>query len=468
MLNYSRFLMTEDQSKTDETNLIEPNRREFIKGASIGSLMMLMGGVPLNAADAPEEPLKDTGFSTQGATVKCGVIGLGIWGREVVQTLALMPNAPVVAICDNYKPFLNRTKDNLAPKAEAFEDYKKLLESKEVQAVIIATPTHLHRQIVEDALKAGKHVYCEMPLAHTIEDARAIAKAASEAVKLNFQSGLQLRSDPQKIYALAFVHNGALGQAVMARSQWHKKTSWRNTSNNPAREKIINWRLDKALSLGLVGELGIHQIDLVSWFIRKQPESVGGFGSILKWDDEREVADTVQAVFRYPGKFNHFFDATLANSFEASYDVFYGTDSAIAIRGSKNWWFKEADAPLLGWEIYANKQKFGDEAGISLSADASKSVQAGKAEVSPYQDSTLHWALKSFLKNSDIVETGVKNFHDLYGDDAEGLKDNMDKLPKAHAAGYKEGFEATVLAIKANEAVVGGKTIKLTPELFAI
>ena len=72
---------------------------------------------------------------------------------------------------------MNRAGD-LVPKAEKFDDYHKLLAKPEVQAVIVATPTHLHRNIVLDALKAGKHVYCEAPLANTIADAKDIARAA--------------------------------------------------------------------------------------------------------------------------------------------------------------------------------------------------------------------------------------------------------------------------------------------------
>src|SRR6185312_3720404 len=102
------------------------------------------------------------------------------------------------------KSFLKKA-SYLAPKAEKFEDYTKLLESKNVEAVIIATPTHLHREIAIAALKAGKHVYCEAPLAHTIEDARAIALAAKAAPKQIFQAGLQNRADKGRIYALNFL-----------------------------------------------------------------------------------------------------------------------------------------------------------------------------------------------------------------------------------------------------------------------
>lgn len=448
------------------------NRREFIKGASFSSLMVLMGGIPLQAEDKTSAvPDVDTGFSTIGAPVSCAVIGCGIWGREILQTLATLPNAPVPAICDTYEPFLRRAKE-AAPKAEAVQDYRQVLERKDVQAVIVATPTHQHREIVLAALQAGKHVYCEAPIAATVDDARAIAQAAKDAGKLNFQSGLQARSDPQNHFLLVnHVRAASYGKPVMARSQWHKKQSWRRASPNPEREKAVNWRLNKEISTGLVGELGIHQLDLITWFLNQRPAGVSGFGGILNWNDGRDVADTVQSVFEYPGGVNYFYDCTLANSFDADYNMIYGTDAAIMMRGSKAWLFKEVDSPLLGWEIYASKDQFYKETGIVLAANATKSVKnEAKSAESAYADSPLHFALAAFIQNSRVTANGVRDFVAAYGADAEGLSDYLAGLSKARlpAAGYQEGFDATVTAIKANEAITKGQKIALQKEWFDV
>src|ERR1039457_3800730 len=220
------------------------NRREFIQNAaSFSALMALMGGVPLYAEEKSEtnSEAAPTKYSTVSAPVNCAVIGCGPWGREVLQTLSLLPNAPVVAFCDSYEPGLRRAKE-AAPEAESFTDYHKLLEKKEVQAVIIVTPSHLHRDAALAALAAGKHVYCEAPLATSLDDARAIAKAAKAAVKVNFQAGLQLRSDPQRHFLIPFIRSGATGKNIISRAQWHKKESLRRTAPTPEREQAINWR----------------------------------------------------------------------------------------------------------------------------------------------------------------------------------------------------------------------------------
>ncbi len=448
------------------------NRREFIQSAtSFSALMAFMGGVPLHAEEATTAPV-DTGYSTVSTPVNCAVIGCGNWGRELLQTLSRLPNAPVVALCDNYAAAMRRVKE-AAPQAETFADYHKLLEKKEVQAVIIATPTHQHREIVEAALAAGKHVYCEAPLAHTIEDARAIAKAAKKAFKSNFQSGLQMRSDPQRRFLIPFIRSGATGKNVMARSQWHKKQSWRRTAPTPEREQVLNWHLRAASSPGLMGELVIHQLDVVNWMLNTRPAAVSGWGSIRQWQDGRDVADTVQAMFEFPDGSNYFADATLASSFDAAYEMLHGSDSAVMLRrddeGSRAWLFKEVDSPLLGWEVYPPKVQFYKETGITLMANASKKPPVLKpGEPPPATVTTLQHALTEFIINSGDLAKGVANFTSQFGDDAEAMQEYLagPTMAKARrpAAGWQEGLEATMLALTANEAIIKGSEHRMLIE----
>jgi predicted dehydrogenase len=454
-----------------ENSGTEFNRRDFIRGASFGTLMMMMGGVPLQAADTNTQP-KDTGFKTIDPPVNCAVIGCGVWGREILKTLAVLPNAPVVAICDTYGPWLNRAKNEAAPNAETYKDYHQLLDQKSVEAVIIATPTPTHKEIVLAALQAGKHVYCEAPLAHGVEDARTIAQAAKAAVKVNFQSGLQNRSDPQRHYIRQFIRSGALGKNVMTRSQWHKKQSWRRPAPSTEREQALNWRLKKATSTGLVGEIGIHQLDIINWFLGQLPLTAAGYGGILNWNDGRDVADTVQSILQYSEGVNYTFDATIASNFDSDYEMMYGTYATVMMRGNKAWMFKEADSPQLGWEVYARKDVFFEETGIALSMDATKlvAIQNKPTTQTTYEDSPLHFALKSFVTNSHIVGAGVENFITNYGADADGLSEYLATLSKGRqpAAGYQEGFEATVTAIKVNEAIVDGRKITMQKEWFQL
>src|ERR1051325_6262441 len=228
----------------DENEIGAYTRRDFLKGGSVATLMTMLGGVELIAETNQTQAAQADDFHPHPTTV--AVIGLGTWGREIVNNLARMDGAILAGLCDSYEMALNRMAKDF-PKAFKTKNYEEILGKPEIKTVVVATPTHLHKNIVIDALKAGKHVYCEMPLAHTIEDARAIAEAAKAAPKQRFQAGLQLRSDdggaPQglggRYWALKFVKTGAIGKPLMARSQWHAKTSWRSASSSAEREKAL-------------------------------------------------------------------------------------------------------------------------------------------------------------------------------------------------------------------------------------
>src|SRR5688572_2566775 len=135
-------------------------RREFLKGAT-ATLFVLLAEEQI-LANALQES------SPPGPPVKFGIIGLGQWGKEILSTLSRLPSAQVTAICDTYEPYLKKSQE-IAPKAVPTTDYRKLMESPEVEAVIIATPSHLHKEVALAALQAGKHLYCEAPLATTID-----------------------------------------------------------------------------------------------------------------------------------------------------------------------------------------------------------------------------------------------------------------------------------------------------------
>ena len=442
-------------------------RRDFLRGGSVAAMLTMLGGaVELRAAEAPQNA---AGKSLAGPKVKCGIIGLGSWGREILGTLQIQAEAEVAGLCDTYAVMLRRAGKDL-PNALSTDDYHKLLEDKSIQAVFVATPTYQHKEIVLEALAAGKHVYCEAPLATTVEDARAIAKAANDAVGQVFQPGLSVRSDPQRYFLLQFIRTGAIGKPVMARSQWHKKQSWRNASSNPDREREINWRLDRSKSIGLAGEVGIHHFDSMSWLLKERPVAVTGFGSVRFWNDGRDVADTIQTILEFPGGLQGSFDATLASSYDADYELFLGSDATVMMRGSKAWLFKEVDSPLLGWEVYARKDVFGKETGIALVANASKPTgQEGKGEEIPFVGTPLAYSLEAFLANCNEISGAVEDFTATFDTkDKKALEKHLAGITRQHAATWREGLDATVIAIKANEAVTERKRIELHKEWFEI
>lgn len=416
------------------------DRRDFLKGAA-ATVALLMTAQGLGLADAAAA---EPAVAPAGPAVKIGVIGLGQWGKEIVTALSTMPSAQVTAICDTYENYVNRAA-KIAPTAKTFSDYKQLLASPDVEAVIIATPSHQHKEIVLAAIQADKHVYCEAPLASSIEEAKAVALAGQGSKKV-FQAGLQGRANPLYEHVSKFVKSGCLGSVAEAHSQYNKKQSWKRMAPNSEREKELNWRLSKQTSGGLVGELGIHSLDLANWYFNALPVSVTGFGTIANWNDGRDVPDTVQCVIEYPKSVRMVFSSTLVNSFSGEYTLFQGSDSSLMLRADRGWMIKEADSALIGWEVYARKESVYDETGICMIANATKILKEGKdpgkdAPAAPAQNA-LATALESFTAS---VRGGSKP-----------------------AAGALEGYQAAVTAIKANEAILSGSKIAYTPDMFEL
>jgi predicted dehydrogenase len=341
----------------------------------------------------------------------------------------------VVAICDT-DPRRLASAGRRAPGAAPFEDHRALLDkSRDVQAVIVATPTDRHRAVAVDALAAGHHVYCEAPLASTIDDGRAIARAAREH-NVVFQPGLQARSNPIYKLARTFYRSDAVRNLIAMRAQYHRKTTWRTPAADPQRDAELNWRLDPSRSTGLPGEFGTHQFDVIHWYTGRYPTSVRGSGAIRLYDDGRTMPDTIWCDLAFPDGVQLQYQATLANSFEGRYEVFHGSNSAIKLAWTAGWMFKEADAPTQGWEVYANRMQFHNDEGITLIADATKLAEQGRLKEGVIlPQPPLYYAISDFLRS--VLE---------------------DQPPVCSA---EEGLRATAVGLLAHRAVMSGETVRI-------
>jgi len=417
-----------------------PGRRDFLKKSSFGTL----AGVLARAEEIPIINDEQRVRNPSQESMSCAVIGYGPWGREIASVLMRNEDANLVAVCDNFPIMLQRA-ERAIPGISTHLDYRQVLDNPDIASVFIATPTHLHLQIVIDALDAGKHVYCEAPIASTIDDARLIARAARDADGLIFQGGLLFRTEPQYRSVFGFIRSGAVGKMVMARAQYHRKNSWRRASATGERTIALNWRLDPDLSIGLMGEIGIQQLDIATWILGGRPTAISGFGSVMFWKDGREIPDVVQTIVEFPSGVNMMHDISLISSYDAAYETFFGSDSTILLRDSKAWMFKEVDAPMLGWEVYARRDEFYTETGIALLANATKldALSQKATDVDPNAESPLYHAIKSFTDNY------------FFG-------------PYDPVANWQNAFDATVVGIKSNEAVLGKTRIELPSDLFEV
>jgi len=448
------------------------NRRDFLTGAAISGLAVttLPNEAKGQAAQTAKPAVPALDDELKGRVVNVAVIGLRVRGKEIVSNLSRMTSkfVNISYICDSFAaPTFVRRAQAIAPAAKFEQDYKKVLADPAVEGVFIATPSHKHKDIAVAALNAGKHVYLEAPLANNLEDLNAIYEAAMSA-KGVFQPGLQVRCNGQAIHVKDFVDSGALGKVGAARAQHHVRNSWKFGWPTPEREAELNWRLSKDTSLGLVGEIGIHQIDTATWYFKQLPTAVSGFGRIVEYSDGRSVPDTVQLNLEYPNGAKFYYDATLVNSFEGSYELFYGSVCAIMLRDQRAWMFKEGDADLIGWEVFARKDgyKIGIPennsgllvgSGIALVANATKQLAAGKTDLVNDPNSTSLYQANRVFCNS------IRAGKPAYAKEPTAGHPN----PKV-APGIKEGYNSTVVAIKAAEAVAKNTRIVLEKEWFKV
>jgi len=397
------------------------DRREFLTHAAVGA-----------AAVALFPSILPAGVRVNGAPIGVGIIGCGRQGRKI--TLEMLDQlgdaARIAAVCDTTESRATSLAGR-AKGAEVFTDHKALLEkAKDVQCVIIATPTHTHRDVAIDCIAAGKHIYCEAPLAHTVEDCLAISKAARGA-KAAFAVGCEGRSNPVYQLARTFFRSEAVRDLVSMFAQSHQKTSWGHPGD---------WWLDPKVSIGLPGEWGVQQFDVFNWYRGSYPTEVSGRGSIRLHKDGREIHDTVRCVLRWPDEAEATYMATTANSFGGRHEIFYGTNAAIKLAWSHGWMFKEADAPTQGWEVYANRQQFHKDEGITLIADATKLASQGKLkEGVGLPNSSLYYAINDFLAATQGKEVRCS---------------------------ASEGARATIVSILAQQAVLSGQSVKIDPEVL--
>ncbi|NQU48149.1 MAG: Gfo/Idh/MocA family oxidoreductase [Planctomycetes bacterium] len=403
------------------------DRRNFLRQAT-GGLAALALMPELEAMLPP--PLADT--------VKIGVIGTGHRGNQALDELATMEGAKIVAIADVDKGRRNRGAKR-APEATVYESGAELLAAAGVDAIILATPTHLHRELAMAALKQGLPVYCEAPLAHSVEESKALVDAVGAQDKL-FAAGFTARSSPLYIRARNIYRSGAARGLVSMRSHWRKRISWREMAPTAARETALNWKLDPKRSAGLEGEVGSHHVHTLEWITGKNAIQVSGWGDIRAWKDRRRVPDSVQLEYLFEDEVRLQQELTLASSLGGNEMQILGSHGSFRLAGRYAWLFKEADSATQGWEVYARRERFHEDEGFVLLANATKLAEQGKPDTNlGMAESELYFSLHAFL--TAVIEDGE---------------------PACSAA---DALSATLAGIAAQQAVASGTVVTLNAEV---
>jgi predicted dehydrogenase len=335
----------------------EFSRRSFVKGSAVAALAPAV----LSAQSSSE-------------SVRLGWIGTGSRGYYLLERLYKGAEKPfeVGAVCDTYEGNLAKGKDRVQTMGQntpkTYVDYRDLLADKSIDAVVIATPEHLHHDMAIAALKAGKNIYIEKPLAHTIEEGFEVVKAAEQSGKV-VQVGTQNRSNSLYIKAKEMVAQGMIGDIHYVRAFWYRNSlpdnpAWRYNIPADANEKntdwnrflgsapkrpfhkgrYYQWRLYWDYSGGISTDLLVHQTDITNFVCGKTvPLSCVASGGIYRWadpGDDREVPDTFSAIYEYPDRFHINYSCYFGNVQYGYGEQFMGNEGTIEVlnRSSLNFY----------------------------------------------------------------------------------------------------------------------------------
>ncbi|MEM8765754.1 MAG: Gfo/Idh/MocA family oxidoreductase [Bacteroidota bacterium] len=318
-------------------------RREFVKGSLATSAMLYA-----TSAVGFERIMGANG------TINIGIIGTGDRGGGLISIINGIPNLRVVACCDIVPFRLEAGMAKVDGKAKGYKNYRKLLDDKNVDAVLVATPFNTHAQIAIDVLDAGKHVYCEKTLAKGYPAIKALAKKVKSSNRI-FQTGHQYHSSRLYTYVVEQIRQGKIGNITALDCQWNRNGNWRRPVPNPKWERLINWRMYREYSGGLLAELCSHQLDFTNWVLGTTPDKVMGIGGIDYWKDGRETYDNIHLIYSYPSGVKATFTCLTSNSMGDYGIKVMGDKGAILLDYDKAWFYPERN----------NDKELGDVDGVS-------------------------------------------------------------------------------------------------------
>jgi predicted dehydrogenase len=340
-------------------------RRKFIKAA----------GASLVASTTAPFIIRDARAASPSETVNVGVVGVGGRGSGLARGFAKIENTRLVAICDVDPQRLAKTAQKVSEAAtpKQYTDYRKMLDDKDIDAVVIATCDHWHTPVALAAIMAGKHVYVEKPSSHTVHEANLLMKAAKQYNKC-VQHGTQRRSSTGYIAACKALREGIIGDVYLAKvinHQRRRKIGRAEPTDPPPGVNYDRW-LGPAPKVRFTknrwhykwhwfwdyggGDLvndGIHHLDLAMWGMgvdKQYPTDIVTSGGQLWYDDDHETPDTQTIVYVYP-KVQVMYEMRLWTPYDmggyGNATVFYGTDGymegSTAVRGDEKIQVKPED-----------------------------------------------------------------------------------------------------------------------------
>lgn len=307
---------------------LQKSRRSFIKKALGGAIIT---GVPSTLIALPEPYAETLSSRTRYAAndqVNIAIIGMGIMGFSNAKTSLQLPGVKLVAACDLYRGRLDHTKEVFGKDIFVTPDYREILDRKDIDAVFVCTSDHWHDRITIEALEKGKHVYCEKPMVHRLDEGAAVIAAQQKSGKV-VEIGSQRVSSIVTDKAREIYESGVIGQLVLVETWMDRQGAngaWQYSIPTDASTKTVDWdrfvgdapkvpfdpvrffrwRNYQDYGTGIAGDLFVHLFSGLHTVVSSNgPERIYATGGLRYWKDGRDVADIITGLYDYPATDKH-------------------------------------------------------------------------------------------------------------------------------------------------------------------
>lgn len=339
-------------------------RRSFLRNSAFTTASLLVAPTLLSLR-GKEKP------------IGIGIIGTGDRGSGLLSLVNDIDGLEARAVCDVIDFRLAASAKTAGEQAKAYVDYRRLLDDKHVDAVLLCTPFGMHGPMAIDILDAGKHIYCEKTMARGADDIQRVLAKAESRPKQIFQTGHQYHSSALYRKAKEMIDAGYLGALTAVNCQWNRNHSWRRPvpTDRPELERQINWRMYREYSGGLIAELMSHQLDFVNWVTGVRPAFISGQGGIDHYKDGRETFDNVHLQAQYTNGLDATFSCTTTNRY-GGYEIrVLGSKGTIVLSYESGKIYHESrEAAQLGTVdgvTGATITKWSQGEGVAIGADGS-------------------------------------------------------------------------------------------------
>ena len=328
-------------------------RRDFVR---LGAGSVAASLAVTNATILEPSILRASSRPGPSDTVRFGIIGTGTQGCDLLRASRSVPGIECVAAADLYTTRHESAKQILKKDIDTMRDYRRLLDRKDIDAVIVATPDHWHRRLVVEAAQAGKDAYCEKPMSHTVEDGFAMVDAIQKNKRI-LQIGSQRVSSILYAKAKEIWDSGRLGEVDTIEAAWDRNSDsgawvypippdasestidWNTWLGDATKRpfdgrRFVSWRCYKDYGAGLPGDLFVHLISGIHYITGTNAPPIRAFstGGIYHYNDGREFGDLQWTIYDYP-KFQVVLRCNQNNKYEDQIFAFYGKKGTMLIRG---------------------------------------------------------------------------------------------------------------------------------------